>query len=422
MNVKFGEPKDLKTRVTLGQEDIPTLISTTLSKSLNEGFQNMDAGFNYGGRVNGRLNFRSLYDKLKVRTKGDINFNADFSGHDNNVSEEQIIAAFAFLRLCFKESKKIDRIFYYIMSGMIFKRIVLPESRFIYQISKGLATGHGMTNIITTLCSYGTFSTAILKSTNYAERERTFLTMAGDDVIGRLPVSIVTKVNNQLKYFSGMKVDDLEDNSGYVDSNEALHRNTFLKKKYAFGLLSWNEIELFINLSYPTSNKLSEFRRCDNYLQMSRQAPFDSVINNTMMNLTIFTLFEGVLQAVRSSELTKHQAPYFTNILRKLRQNTELYEVADLSKIPVKIIVPSEHEGTSYVELRRHITDRIVRFKDIIRKASSWMMTRREFKSMETVTRLKVFDYNKVYVKPRWYYSKGIIHNTYAQLLQHVDT
>ena len=69
------------------------------------------------------------------------------------------------------------------MSCMIFKRIVLPEINLIYQFSKDIASGHGMTNIINTVCNYGTFVTAFNKCLKgKRELSRTRSIFAGDDV------------------------------------------------------------------------------------------------------------------------------------------------------------------------------------------------------------------------------------------------
>ena len=91
------------------------------------------------------------------------------------------------------------------MSCIVFKRIVLPESNLIYQIYKGITPGHGMTNIINTVCIYGTFVTTFNKCLKgKRELSRTKLIIAGDDVIGNVHISKVTVVSNKLKFCNGM--------------------------------------------------------------------------------------------------------------------------------------------------------------------------------------------------------------------------
>lgn len=82
----------------MGQEDVPTLIGQSVAKLINESLQFMNDGFNWGGRFNGRRNFIKLLDNLNVNKRNDlINFGTDFSGHDNWVTEQQIVVAFAIL-------------------------------------------------------------------------------------------------------------------------------------------------------------------------------------------------------------------------------------------------------------------------------------------------------------------------------------
>lgn len=406
VKVKYGEVKNCKTRIVLGQEDIPTLISTSLSKSLNEAFQIMDRGFNFGGRVNGRLNFRDLIDDLKIDDRFDINFNVDFSGHDNNVSEEAIVAAYSLLRLCFPVSTKIDRIFYYVMSGMIFKRIVLPDSKLIYQISKGIATGHGLTNIINTLCSYGTFATAMHRTCSQEEINNSVLRMAGDDVIGKLPLTCVDKVATDLKQFSGMIMDDIRDTSGHLNSLCKNTRNTFLKKKYVLGGLSWNNIELFTNLTYPTSTKLTPHRRIDNYTQMAVQAPFDPEINNTMLFLSVIVfLQESFLSNSRSSYNICDPPPenIFDYIIMYYRKCSMLTNYVDYSEfIPdVFNMYSEEYHNSIPIDLKWSVLNFINEFRTKVSSKSSWFTLRRHFRKHEKVVRLKVFDVNKVFVKAK---------------------
>jgi hypothetical protein len=92
-----------------------------------------------------------------------------------------------------------------------------------------------MTNIINTLCSFGTFATGINNVTK-GNRElinRTKVIMAGDDVIGKIPISLVDSLSNELLSNSGMIMDDIRDTSGHINSTNPVFRNTFLKKKYS---------------------------------------------------------------------------------------------------------------------------------------------------------------------------------------------
>jgi hypothetical protein len=118
------EVKVVRSRVTCGQEDVPTLIGQSLVTIINKSIQAMNAGFNWGGRVNGRQNFKNLVNNLSLVNYDDcVNFNTDFSQHDSDVDELKIVFCFAVLRACFPLSGYYDRVFYYCLSGMVFKKI-----------------------------------------------------------------------------------------------------------------------------------------------------------------------------------------------------------------------------------------------------------------------------------------------------------
>jgi len=176
--------KELKSRCVIGYEDVPTLIGQSVVKPINESLQRLEKGFNWGGRINGRQNFMKLVDELDIhknKRKDEIDFGTDFEQHDNNVSEEQNIVTFAALRLCYPEGEEMDNLFYYLLSGIVLKRIVLPESNLIYEITKGIASGHAFTSISTTVNAFLTLSTAMNKVLPSCELKRTRLQGAGDD-------------------------------------------------------------------------------------------------------------------------------------------------------------------------------------------------------------------------------------------------
>jgi len=416
--IENDENKVCRTRITLCQEDIPTLISTLLSRALNMGFQLMDKGFNYGGRVNGRLNFKKLSDALIADGITTINFNADFSGHDNNVSEEAIVAAFALLRLCFPESRETDRLFFYVMSGMIFKRIVLPESKIIYQISKGIATGHGMTNIINTLCSYGTFATAVNLTSTKEERDKTCFFMAGDDVIGRMPTSIINKVQYNLKTQSGMKLSDISMTSGLINCTDSSVTCTFLKKKYSQFGISWNDVELCTNLSYPTSTKMPCMQKVDNVTIYATQAPFDFRINMMMRNMIIIYIVESLLYEINKSPLTRRSYNHFRAVWERIRDGTPHHKLINYKQLQ-HVIHVSEIDGLSLtkIELKREL-DRILKeFEEKLRKQWNFMLTERYFKSMETVIRIEVYDLGKILCLPKYDPNASTTFELYKKLI-----
>lgn len=93
--------KELKTRVVIMCEDIPTLIGQVISYPLTKGFQRLNSGFSFIGRSMEQRNFMEITNEVDCDLINTISFNADFSGHDNYCDENQIVVAFAVLRLCF---------------------------------------------------------------------------------------------------------------------------------------------------------------------------------------------------------------------------------------------------------------------------------------------------------------------------------
>lgn len=178
------------------------------------------------------------------------------------------------------------------MSGMIFKRIVLPESNLIYEVTKGVASGHSFTSVITTLCAYGTISTAISKIIPKEEIKYTFLQGAGDDWNGVMPDKYLEKVSKEINDNSGSTCDPLTDRSGNLTDANSEVKPTFLKKAYDFGLIAWNKLELFVNLSYPTSSKMNLLTRIMDYMVMGTSGPFDVKLNNILERLIILQIYK----------------------------------------------------------------------------------------------------------------------------------
>jgi hypothetical protein len=215
-----------------------------------------------------------------------INCNADFSGHDNEVKEEQVILAFAVLRLCFpKQWKFMDKLFYYCASSMINKNLVLPESNLVYKITKGIATGHPFTSLVNTICAYTTFATAIYKVCNQEEINLSRLWVAGDDVLCKLPLNKLNDIAYELSNNSGMKISNLSDSSGPLISNNHLYNISFLKKKFMNHGIGWNDIELISNLINSYSGRKTSMEEIDRIINMLMNGPCDFDMNERIISL-----------------------------------------------------------------------------------------------------------------------------------------
>jgi hypothetical protein len=401
--------KKIKIRITLGQEDIPTMIGQSLAKTINESLQMVNDGFNWGGRFNGRSNFLTFLDRLNInKSPGLINFSTDFSGHDNGVSEEQIVVAFSLIRSCFQEDPKLDKLFYYVMSGMIFKRIVLPESKLIYEISKGIATGHSFTSLITTLCAYGTISTAMSKIIPPEHLCNTHLQGAGDDWNGVCHKDYLNAVSDEINLNSGSKCDNFGDLKGNIVDDKTEGKPTFLKKTYMYGLLGWNDFELFTNLIYPTSTKMRLMTVIDNFMVMATSAPYNYRINQVIPKLITAKIYEKYC----TKHILHNRFAYITNKYQKIFDRTiNLLCTSSLSTEYLRKLDNVEHvnwtaSGINYLEktdTHEVIQHHLIELDLKLRKSMRWMLTNRGFTAYETLQRLKVFDLNKTYYKAHVY-------------------
>lgn len=72
-----------------------------------------------------------------------ISCSTNFSSHGNSISEVTIVVAFSMLHWCLPVGKIwIDTLFYYIMSGVLYERVVFPESLVVYARFKTITIGH----------------------------------------------------------------------------------------------------------------------------------------------------------------------------------------------------------------------------------------------------------------------------------------
>lgn len=278
--------KILKTRVVLMMEDVPTLLCQSVAIPLTKAFQKLNEGYNFIGRSLEQRNHVNVSSELLRDPKKTIVFNADFSGHDNHVDEYQLVVAFGILRLCFPAHWKfMDKLFYYFLSSMVCKFIVIPGSNFIYRLMKGIATGHPFTSLVNTTVAYCTFATAIYKVSNYEEICDTRLFVAGDDVIGVIPLSILEKLSIEMSQNSGMKIDPISDHCGPLYSNDPLYQRSFLKKKFTYLGVAWNDYELLDNLYNSASGRNSSTFEINRIIDMLMNGPCDFSLNNRVKQI-----------------------------------------------------------------------------------------------------------------------------------------
>jgi hypothetical protein len=380
----------------------------------------LNSGFNWGGRINGRSNFKQLIKALdidKETMKGYVNVSTDFNGHDNNVGEEKIVLAFAILRCCYPDGGSLDNIFMYLLSGMVFKRLVLPESGIVYEVTKGVLTGHAFTSIITTLCAYITLSTSINESCSSSERNKTSLQGAGDDWMLRVPRYKVNFIHNNIQK-SGNPCDSFVGTEGNLKDTYPNQFPTLLKKHYCNGLISWNVDELFTNFSHPTSTKMVLRSKIDNMIVMCVSGPFSNLINYCVRKLIIYEFINYYCRGRYWFNKRSIYQYYFDRVYKALIHETNINKILQT--------VPSSMEfawfgqlsgGTSRIPVRKIISDKLKEMDAKVSRSKAWMLRPSLFNLHESVRRLKVFDVNKKYITCEVpYYRNGLglrIHKWY---------
>lgn len=398
----FSGVKNAKARITCGQEDVPTLIGQSLIVPLNKSLQMLNKGFNWGGRINGRRNFKQLVDMLDDKDSEDmINCNTDFNGHDNWVSEDKIVLAFAVLRSCFPRDRGIDNLFFYCLSSMVFKRMVLPESGLIYEVTKGVLTGHAFTSVITTLCAYITLATSIKNSCNKKLINKTRLQGAGDDWIMKLPKDRLNFIHSNILK-SGNSCDEMTTTSGNLKDTYPNEFPTFLKKQYLYGFIGWNVPELFTNFVYPRSTKLKLLTRIENYIVMCVSGPFNRDINYCCKKLIIYNIIDMYCRGrhgyCSNNVLYKD---IFSVVYRALLEERDIDKILTLIPTSMNFSFMGDISGfTESIDVQSLTRSYINKLDLRVRKSQYWMLRPTFFNRHEVVRRLKVFDLNKTYVEP----------------------
>lgn len=381
VNLDTQSFKRIKTRAIIMGEDIPTLIGQSIAVPLIKAFQRLNSGFCFIGRSMEQGQYLNIFNKIKCDLKQNISFNADFSSHDNYVDKKRIVVSFAILRLCFPERWRfMDKLFFYCMSSMIYKNVVLPQSKLIYRISKGIPSGHAFTSIVTTVCAYMTFAVAINKTCSPSEiRKDTYLINAGDDVIGKLPLNKINKVNKELQLNSGMKIDALGDHSGPSISNNHNYHISFLKKKFHLHGISWNDLELLDNLIVPTSKKKDSILEIDRCIDLIMDGPCDVYLNNIMRKIIKVHIEKPRSDSLNISSIGINKKNLLASWNYKVRGS------------PYKVI-----------DLTNYRSSLLKKFNNRIRLATRWFTLDQPFSGLGYKKGDGWIDSTKVITKARW--------------------
>lgn len=395
--------KPAASRVTLCQEDVPTIIGQSVIVLINESLQKLAKGFNWGGRLNGIGQFLDFIEVLKPINNEFTNFSTDFVGHDNRVTHEEMVTGVSLLRCCFPECDSLDRLFYYILSSLTHKRIVLPESLIIYEIDKGLPTGHSFTSLLTTICAYMKIATAMNKIMPVNELRYTHLQGAGDDWNGVVKSKYLKSISDEINLNSGGECAPFDVDANSILANLDEGKPTFLKKNYKNGVIAWNQVELFTNYSYPTSTNPNRNTVIDDLTVMCSSGPFDEELNVISKNLIILHLYESYM--VKYNAWYKRWGYEFIGNERIMKlinlagwNFKTLIDIRNNLFKPLHIFEAGSNVLVDTLDFRTAIRSKLQAFDKKIKQSSIYMLSARKHWRWETNVRLKVFDYKK-----KWY-------------------
>ena len=405
--------KQFKTRGINNPEDIPTLISQSVIKQVNENLQKRNEGFNYGGRINGGRNYLKFLETMACDLD-EINVNPDITQHDGSVQEVHAVTAIALIRCCFDPCEKLDKLFIYILSSVIFRRFVVPESGIIYEVTKGLSTGHGFTSLMTTLVAYGTLSTALHKVCSKEDLLDTRILNAGDDMTAKFKTKYVNRLYQEIKENSGFDFDDIREHCGYFAAKGTNGLNcTFLKKKY--NNFSWNDKELFANLLTPTMKTKGFGSKIGNLKQMILQAPFDRDLNNKLKTIMVMHTFNDYAERYKRRTLVNRRVNHLYNnfltylaktpgciydpliYLRRLKRETGNFD-----------IWCQQYQDYTKFNVINYLIFELEELNVDINTKQRWFNKHLRLECHRVTMRLAVFDIGKKNTNPRGFYYKNI--------------
>jgi hypothetical protein len=288
---------------------------------------------------------------------------------------------------------------------MVFKRLVLPESGIIYEITKGVLTGHSFTSIVTTLCAYMTIATSLLKTVPKRLLRKTFLQGAGDDWIMKLPANYLAQIEYFITNRSGNPCKSFYNSRGDPTDYAPKIFPTFLKKHYIGGFIAWNESELYQNFIYPTSTKFKLHNRVWDYITMCVSGPFNDRIIDICKRLIIFRIVDKVTMGrFNGGKSGKYYQWIFDTALHGLKHFRNVYKLLDI--LPKTIYHPGLEYSLGCPKYAFHfIVNKYLKLMDArVVKSRLWMVRPTLFERLESTRRLKVFDLNKVHIPPNHTY------------------
>lgn len=146
INLDKGDGSPALTRIIMIPEFPLNLIASMFSQTIGQFLKYDKQNILFIGKD------ISKNGKHLIDSKFPFCFNNDWSAFDSSITPDLILAAIGIIRSCFPDDREVDRVFYFLASSLIHKYVVLPKGG-VWNIKKGLPSGHPLTSLIETICN-----------------------------------------------------------------------------------------------------------------------------------------------------------------------------------------------------------------------------------------------------------------------------
>lgn len=207
---------------------------------------------------------------------------ADIKNHDGGTTERTLVVAFGMIRACFPDSEEIDNIFFYLMSGEVFKNFVIP-GRFVFRVLKGLCTGSAFTAILVSLCNWLNWSATMVINGTYQEDLK--LAVYGDDTKIGLPHDHAHNEEWWKSSFETLTGHILDPCKIKFSADPRIdERPTFLKSVFVNGLHCRRPVDALESISFSRKINRNDFNQYQNITNQSFIKSFHPGTWKLMMN------------------------------------------------------------------------------------------------------------------------------------------
>lgn len=281
-DIKMDGEGEVSTRVVLTTEEyVIHFTSWIVNKLLAVSQTSNEIRYHIKGEFDGIKAYK-LYSKIK---QYDWVIDADWSMFDSTIDTVYLEAACILLFSGSIECKEDMRMFYFVMSSIISKNIVIPPG-IVCNINRGNPSGHPCVTIIN--CIVNLIRWACIGEKIYGDNYVNFMDVEvyGDDAIVMFKdhknLSKLDDIIKELHYESDPIAPNLFPSQLFgVDEYDS---PDFLKRKFSPAGIKWNTEKIFSKLLYQSANRTVD-EQITVILDFIVTAPCDDDFNVTMMNV-----------------------------------------------------------------------------------------------------------------------------------------